>query len=121
MIDTSNAARFFSGLEPAHFVSVASHFTLKQFVAVLEDFTSDLRFREVWHNRTKKFFRDIWSVIDSKAALRWIMKSGIKCTNWCLKLPSCKDSVESYEMLFKEGEMGLIKFINDVAFLCWLQ
>ncbi len=114
-MDRSNGARFFAYLEPAFYVSVASHFTVKQFVAVNEAFTSDLRFKVVWHNRTKKLMRDVWPVIDSKAALRWILKSGIKCTDWCLMFPGCMNSAESYETLLKEGEISLIKFINDVA------
>ena len=83
-MDLSNGARFFAGVEPAFYVSIASYFTVKQFVAVNEAFTSNLRFKEVWQKRTRKLMRDVWPVVESKAMLLWLMRSGINPIQYCI-------------------------------------
>ena len=59
--------------------------------------------------------RNVWPVIEGKAALHWVMMSGIHCTNWRLELPGCSTSAESYEKLLQNKEISLVHFIHNVA------
>ena len=46
-------SEFFACLEPAIFGYVASNFSIKEFVAVHEAFTSNSVFRQAWHSRIR--------------------------------------------------------------------
>ena len=103
-------AEFFACLEPAIFGYVASNFSIREFVAVHEAFTSSSVFRQAWHSRIKLVLRDTWSVIEDKEALRWVLDRGMtNLRGWDLKLPSHKQGGESFTQLCRDGEWRLVK------------
>ena len=107
---TKSFAEFFACLEPAIFGYVASNFSIREFVAVHEAFTSNSVFRQAWHSRIKLVLRDTWSVIEDKEALRWVLDRGMtNLRGWNLKLPYCEQSGESFTQLCLDGEWRMVK------------
>ena len=103
-------SEFFAYLEPAVFGYVASNFSIREFVAVHEAFTSNSVFRQAWHSKIKLVLRDTWSVIEDKEALRWVLDRGMtNLRGWDLKLPSCEQGGESFTQLCRDGEWRLVR------------
>ncbi len=99
---------FFANIEPAFFGYLASHFTIREFVAVYEAFTSCSIFRQVWHSKIKGIMRRTWPLIQDESSLYWILDRGIDARDWDLKFPDCKQGGESFTKLCVDGEWRLV-------------
>ncbi len=103
---TNSSIEFFARLEPALIGYVASNFSIREFVAVHEAFTSSSVFREAWLKRIRPVLRDTWSVIEGRGALRWVLNRGmINLRAWDVQ-ESCENiiTIEDVQITPKQQE-----------------